>query len=173
MFASADTCKFRSCHIKLSRESTFSGSPHVEILTAVLAQSFKHTSRSVPVQRAVFRDLSLSSDKTALSCVPLPTRFRSLSCCDMSCCGARSLFRSRLSVGYAPCVSCARSGQEGAELANVLTNATHNGCLVCPLHLRSQVSTNSRSVVATTTPRYLARTRALDMAVSYVPLEPS
>ena len=46
--------------------------------------------------------------------------------------------------------SCARSGREGAELANVLTNATHNGCLVCPLHRRIQVSINSRSVVATT-----------------------
>ena len=36
--------------------------------------------------------------------------------------------------------SSARAGQEGAELANVLTNATHYGCLVCPLHRRSQLS---------------------------------
>ena len=36
MLASSDTCKFRSCHIKPSGESTFSSSPHVEILTAVL-----------------------------------------------------------------------------------------------------------------------------------------
>ena len=29
--------------------------------------------------------------------------------------------------------SCARAGQEGAELVNVPTNATDNGCLVCLL----------------------------------------
>ena len=56
MFDSSDICKLRSCHIRPSEESTFSSSPNVEILIAVLAQSFEHTSRSVPVQRAVFRD---------------------------------------------------------------------------------------------------------------------
>ena len=35
--------------------------------------------------------ISLSSDKSAFSCVPLLTRFRSWSCCDTSCRGARSL----------------------------------------------------------------------------------
>ena len=116
-------------------------SPHSQVLrTSRSSLQYLHNRLSIHLDPCPSREryfaisLSLSSDKSALSCVPLPTRFRSLSCCDMSCCGARSLFRSRLSVGYAPCVSCARSGQESAELANVLTNATHNGCLVCPLH---------------------------------------
>ena len=99
MFDFSDIGKFRSCHIRPSEESTFSGSSNVEILIAVLAQPFEHTFWSVPVQRVAFRHfcfvqrvgtfmfLAIKDKNSGKSFVPLPSASTSLV---MSCDSVRS-----------------------------------------------------------------------------------
>ena len=55
----------------LQKESTVSGSPNVEILIAVLTQSSEHTSRSVLVQRAVFRDFCFVQQVGSFICLAI------------------------------------------------------------------------------------------------------
>ena len=167
---------------------------------AVLVQSYEHTSWSVPVQRAAFRDFSFSTGRHLHECVIITRRVgdvnddrhthvpissrptincghafqlqiryhhlsnnvkEMLSSSSVKAAESRvmvtgptltqskmpltmwSFTSSTVRLHTVPSTlhhSCARAGQEGAELANVLTNATHNGCLECPLHRRSQVS---------------------------------
>ena len=76
--------------VPVTSGSTFSSSQHVVTLTAVLAQSFEHTSCSVPAQRAVFRHPSRVQQVSTFM-HSFASSFFHPGFCDISCRGARSL----------------------------------------------------------------------------------
>ena len=134
-------------------------SQHSQVLrTSSSSLKYLHNRLSIHLDPCRSREwcfeISVSSDKSDLhgkSIVPLPSASTSLTtvlrlrCCRVLTEGphdsAQFLGGHRLHT--VPSIlhhSCARSGQEGSVFANVVTNATHNGCFVCPLHRRSQAS---------------------------------